>query len=78
MILYVGNVIKNIKQELVKMDFGYFVIPRNGLWLMRTAQQFDQGLLTVEGDYHQLDLGDFTAENEITAADDIQDFVYGP
>ena len=68
----------NIKQELVKMDFGYFVIPRNGLWLMRTAQQFDQGLLTVEGDYHQLDLGDFTAENEITAADDIQDFVYGP
>jgi hypothetical protein len=68
----------NIKQELVKMDFGYFVIPRNGLWLMRTAQQFDQGMLTVEGDYHQLDLGDFTAENEITADEDIQDFVYGP
>jgi hypothetical protein len=68
----------NIKQELVKMDFGYFVIPRNGLWLMRTAQQFDQGRATVNGDYHELDLGDFTAENEITADEDIQDFVYGP
>jgi len=68
----------NIKQELVKMDFGYFVIPRNGLWLMRTAQQFDQGVSTVNGDYHELDLGDFTAENEITAAENIEDFVYGP
>jgi len=68
----------NIKQALVKMDFGYFVIPRNGLWLMRTAQQFDQGKLTVEGDYHQLDLGDFTAENAILASDDIEDFVFGP
>jgi hypothetical protein len=68
----------NIKQQLVKMDFGYFVIPRNGLWLMRTAQQFDQGISTPNGDYHELDLGDFTAENEITADEDIQDFVYGP
>ena len=68
----------NIKQQLVKMDFGYFVIPRNGLWLMRTAQQFDQGVSTVNGDYHELDLGDFTAENEITATENIEDFVYGP
>jgi hypothetical protein len=45
---------------------------------MRTAQQFDQGRATVNGDYHELDLGDFTAENEITADEDIQDFVYGP
>jgi len=68
----------NIKQALVKMDFGYFVIPRNGLWLMRTAQQFDQGIATVNGDYHELDLGDFTPENAILANDDIEDFVYGP
>jgi hypothetical protein len=68
----------NIKQALVKMDFGYFVIPRNGLWLMRTAQQFDQGVSTVNGDYHELDLGDFTPENAILANDDIEDFVYGP
>jgi hypothetical protein len=68
----------NIKQALVKIDFGYFVIPRNGLWLMRTAQQFDQGVATPNGDYHELDLGDFTAENEITADEDIQDFVFGP
>jgi hypothetical protein len=68
----------NIKQQLVKMDFGYFVIPRNGLWLMRTAQQFDQGVATPNGDYHELDLGNFTVENEITADEDIQDFVFGP
>ena len=68
----------NIKQALVKIDFGYFVIPRNGLWVMRTAQQFDQGVSTVNGDYHELDLGDFTPENAILASDDIEDFVFGP
>jgi hypothetical protein len=68
----------NIKQALVKIDFGYFVIPRNGLWVMRTAQQFDQGVATVNGDYHELDLGDFTTENAILASDDIEDFVFGP
>jgi len=68
----------NIKQALVKMDFGYFIIPRNGLWLMRTTQQFDQGRATVHGDYHELDLGDFTPENAILASDDIEDFVFGP
>jgi hypothetical protein len=68
----------NIKQALVKIDFGYFVIPRNGLWVMRTAQQFDQGVATPNGDYHELDLGDFTVENAILASDDIEDFVFGP
>jgi hypothetical protein len=68
----------NIKQALVKIDFGYFIIPRNGLWVMRTAQQFDQGIATVHGDYHELDLGDFTPENAILASDDIEDFVFGP
>jgi len=68
----------NIKQALVKIDFGYFVIPRNGLWVMRTAQQFDQGIATPNGDYHELDLGDFTVENAILASDDIEDFVFGP
>ena len=68
----------NIKQALVKIDFGYFVIPRNGLWVMRTAQQFDQGIATPNGDYHELDLGDFTPENAILANDDIEDFVFGP
>jgi hypothetical protein len=45
---------------------------------MRTAQQFDQGIATPNGDYHELDLGDFTVENAILASDDIEDFVFGP
>lgn len=69
----------NIKTELVKMDFGKFTIPRNGLWLMRTAQQLDGGRLAeYNRDYFNLDLGNFTEEQEITSADEIQDFTYDP
>ena len=69
----------NIKEQLVKMDFGKFTIPRNGLWLMRTAMQLDGGtLLAYNTDYFNLDLGNFDAENEITSADDIQDFTFDP
>jgi hypothetical protein len=69
----------NIKQELVKMDFGKLTIPRNGLWLMRTAQQLDGGRLAeYNRDYFNLDLGNFAEEDEIVGADDIQDFTYEP
>lgn len=69
----------NIKEELVKMDFGKFTIPRNGLWLMRTATQLDAGTLAnYNSDYFNLDLGNFTAEDEIASDDDIQDFTYDP
>ena len=68
----------NIKQELVKMDFGLITIPRNGLWLMRTATQLDGGkFATVNQDYFNMDLGNFTVENEIGPDEQIQDFLYG-
>ena len=69
----------NIKTELVKMDFGKFTIPRNGLWMMRTAQQLDGGRLAeYNRDYFNMDLGNFSQEDEITSEDDIQDFTYDP
>lgn len=69
----------NIKRELVKMDFGKLTIPRNGLWLMRTATQLDGGRLAeYNRDYFNLDLGNFDAEDEIASEDDIQDFTYDP
>lgn len=69
----------NIKTELVKMDFGKFTIPRNGLWLLRTATQLDGGSLSAYNrDYFNMDLGNFSAEDEITSEDDIQDFTYDP
>ena len=69
----------NIKQELVKMDFGKFTIPRNGLWLLRTATQLDGGTLAqYNTDYFNLDLGNFDEEDQITSQDQIQDFTYDP
>lgn len=69
----------NIKQELVKMDFGKFTIPRNGLWMLRTATQLDGGSLAeYNRDYFNLDLGNFSGEDEIASSDDIQDFTYDP
>ncbi len=69
----------NIKEELVKMDFGKFTIPRNGLWLMRTATQLDGGRLrTPTGDYFNLDLGNFEPEHEIAQDELIQDFRADP
>lgn len=69
----------NIKTELVKMDFGKFTIPRNGLWMMRTATQLDGGTLaSYNTDYFNLDLGNFDTEDEIASEDDIQDFTYDP
>jgi len=69
----------NIKEELVKMDFGKFTIPRNGLWLMRTAMVLDGGIIkTPQGDSFNLDLGDLTEESTILANDLIQDFTFDP
>lgn len=69
----------NIKTELVKMDFGKFTIPRNGLWLTRTATQLDGGrLATAPGDYFNLDLGDFREEHQITQDEMIQDYKADP
>lgn len=69
----------NIKTELVKMDFGKFTIPRNGLWMMRTATQLDGGRLgAYNRDYFNMDQGNFMQEDTIASADDIQDFTYDP
>lgn len=69
----------NIKQELVKQDFGKFTIPRNGLWMMRTAMQLDAGrLANYNQDYFNMDLGNFDEEAEIASDEEIQDFTYDP
>lgn len=69
----------NIKMELTKMDFGKFTIPRNGLWLMRTATVLDGGRFgPTNGDYFNLDLGNLEAEHEITSDEMIADFTSDP
>jgi hypothetical protein len=69
----------NIKVELTKMDFGKFTIPRNGLWLMRTATQLDAGRASnVNADYFNMDLGDFREEHAIDADELIEDFRANP
>jgi len=69
----------NIKTELTKMDFGKFTIPRNGLWLMRTATQLDGGRFgPTNGDYFNLDLGNFDEEHVITSDEMIEEFKADP
>jgi len=70
---------QNIKEQLVRMDFGLFTIPRNGLWLIRTATQLDGGRLNnTNADYFNLDLGNLQPENEIAPGDLIEDFRFDP
>lgn len=69
----------NIKTELTKMDFGKFTIPRNGLWLMRTATQLDGGRFgPTNGDYFNMDLGNFEEEHVITSDEMIEEFKADP
>lgn len=69
----------NIKQELVKMDFGKFTIPRNGLWMMRTAMVLDNGSFNrPNGPTFNLDLGDLREENEIQSSDLVEEFLFDP
>ena len=69
----------NIKEELVKIDFGKFTIPRNGLWVMRTATQLDGGRFgPVNGDYFNMDLGNLDEEQQIASTDDIATFTFDP
>lgn len=69
----------NIKTELTKMDFGKFTIPRNGLWLMRTATQLDGGRFgPINGDYFNLDLGNLEEEHVITSDEMIEEFKADP
>jgi hypothetical protein len=70
---------QNIKEQLVRMDFGKLTIPRNGLWLIRTATQLDGGRLNnINADYFNLDLGNLQPENEIAPGDLIEDFRFDP
>ena len=69
----------NIKEELVKIDFGKFTIPRNGLWVMRTATQLDGGRFgPVNGDYFNMDMGNLDEEQQIASTDDIATFTFDP
>jgi hypothetical protein len=67
----------NIKQALLKLDFGNLVIPNNGFLLFRTMSSVDFGNDNNIGSSAQLDLGLVSVvENAVTAASDVETFVW--
>jgi len=66
----------NIKQAMLKLDFGKFVLPNNGYWVMKTMTNIDFGSLDVIPAY-KLDLG-YTSvvENEVDIDVDFESFVW--
>jgi hypothetical protein len=67
----------NIKQALLKLDFGNLVIPNNGFLLFRTMSTVDFGNDKNIGSSAQLDLGLVSVvENAVTAASDVETFVW--
>lgn len=66
----------NIKEAILKLDFGKCVLPNNGFWVWKTMTQIDFGSLATASPY-QLDLGLIAVtENTVTAATDIEEFVW--
>ena len=72
-----GNEGINIKNAILKMDFGKCVIPNNGFWLFKTMTQIDFGdFNSAQSPYH-LDLGlTKIAENTVTSTTTLEDFVW--
>jgi hypothetical protein len=67
----------NIKQALLKLDFGNLVIANNGFLLFRTMSSVDFGNDNNIGSSAQLDLGLVSVvENAVTAASDVETFVW--
>lgn len=67
----------NIKQALLKLDFGSFVIPNNGFLLHRAMSSIDFGNDKNIGSSGQLDLGLVSVvENAVTATTDVETFVW--
>lgn len=66
----------NIKEAILKLDFGKCVLPNNGFWVWKTMTQIDFGSLSTASPY-QLDLGlTSVTENSVAANTDIEDFVW--
>lgn len=69
--------ILNIKQALLKIDFGSLVIPNNGFLLQRAMTPIDFGNNNNIGSSGQLDLGLLNVvEETVTAASDVETFVW--
>jgi hypothetical protein len=79
----------NIKNAILKLDFGKVVIPNNGFWLWKTMTQIDFGSLATATSPYQLDLGKTRpvisgvvdpslpySENSVTASTDIEAFIW--
>lgn len=72
----------NIKNAILKLDFGKCVLPNNGFWVWKTMTQIDFGGLTDgsgnnKPSPYQLDLGlTSVTENSVAATTDIEDFVW--
>jgi len=67
----------NIKEALLKLDFGNLVIPNNGFLLFRTMSSVDFGNNNNIGSSAQLDLGLLNVvEETVTAATDVETFVW--
>lgn len=65
----------NIKEALLKLDFGTIVIPNNGFWLWRTTNPVDFG--SSMADNYILDLGlTSVTENTVSASTDIETFIW--
>ena len=69
-----------VKQALLRMDFGQVRIPLNGFWLLKTAQVLDFGQINMTKAQNILDLGLLKptngAENIIDANTDFENFVF--
>lgn len=66
-----------LKQALLRMDFGKLAIPNNGFWLLKTAQTLDFGSINKSKSSNILDLGllDVT-ENAVDNGTDFEEFVW--
>lgn len=80
----------NIKNAILKLDFGKCVIPNNGFWLWKTMTAIDFGSLATASSPYQLDLGKtrpvidgvpdnstpYYKEKSVTASSDIEAFIW--
>jgi hypothetical protein len=66
----------NMKQAILKLDFGKIVLPNNGYWVMKTMTSIDFGDLESPSPA-QLDLGlTSVVENEVDIDVDFESFVW--
>lgn len=72
-----GNENINIKNAILKLDFGKCVIPNSGYWLWKTMTQIDFGDFSSAQSPYQLDLGlTKITENTVASSTILEDFVW--